>query len=570
MLDYLSWRLINRLLWDCKDFVGETSSGLEPRRLPVLLDSGASVRVGQGTRKFFGDRKGIPCSAEMTVASGKSDGILALTMSFTEIPFVWFLLVVLAVYHTAGALRLRGAWQWGWLAVASLFFYGFKEPRLLLLLGFSISFNAWAGWCIARQVASERLVSRGFMGLALTVNLGLIVAFKYAGLIGGLVLPDSWASTKEWLQKIPLPIGISFYTFHAVSFLVDLSRAGGKETALRPFCQELAGGSVVSGLGKLALYINFFPQLVSGPIMKAREFLPQIEARHPRQIAWRQALRYLILGFFLKQVVADNLAEHTNLLAADTTVISQMGKLDLLLLLFGFSMQIFADFGGYSVIALGLAGLFGYRLPINFNFPYLAASITEFWRRWHISLSNWLRDYLYFPLGGNRKGVARTYLNLFLVMFIGGLWHGAGWKFAWWGAAHGVLLMLERWWGVTVDETSVRHGSALRWLRILLTFCVTSFLWLLFKLPDLAHLQTFLTTLWKGAWTVNPRLAYAIGLFSLPLIIYHVWGYYRPNWRVKIATNRSGAGLEALAYGVMLYFIITNPGASSAFLYFQF
>ncbi len=493
-------------------------------------------------------------------------------MSFTELPFICFVLILLAVYHTAGALRLPGVWQWGALAVASLYFYGVGEPRLLILLGFSIGFNAWAGWCIARSVAQGGEVSGGFMALALSVNLGLIVVFKYAGLVGNMIVGEEVITPKPWWRDIPLPIGISFYTFHAVSFLVDLSRAGGKEKSLRPFCDELAGGSMLTGLGKLALYINFFPQLVSGPIMKAREFLPQISARHPQEIAWQRSCRYLIVGYFLKQVVADNLVEQTNLLSG---VNEEMAKLDLLLLLFGFSMQIFADFAGYSLIALGLAGLFGYRLPINFNFPYISASITEFWRRWHISLSNWLRDYLYFPMGGNRKGVARTYANLFLVMFIGGLWHGAAWKFAWWGAGHGALLMLERALGANTEETSVRNGSILKWGRILLTFSLTSFLWLLFKMPDLAHLQNYLHALWHNGWSMygkmmNGRLAYAIILFSLPVLLYHGWGYYRPGWREKLATSRTGRGLEALAYGVMLYFIITNPGAASNFLYFQF
>jgi alginate O-acetyltransferase complex protein AlgI len=234
-------------------------------------------------------------------------------------------------------------------------------------------------------------------------------------------------------------------------------------------------------------------------------------------------------------------------------------------------MQIFADFAGYSLMALGLAGLFGYRLPINFNFPYLSASITEFWRRWHISLSNWLRDYLYFPLGGNRKGSLRTYVNLFLVMFIGGLWHGAMMKFAWWGVGHGVLLMIERRLGAATEETSVRNGSLRRWLRIGLTFTLTSLLWLLFKMEGMAQLHVFFDRLWHGSWHLdNARAAFAILLYSLPVVIYHAWGYVSPVWRERTATSHRGRMVVALAYGIMLYFIITNAGPATAFLYFQF
>ncbi len=487
-------------------------------------------------------------------------------MSFTELPFVLFLLVCLAVYHTAGALRLPGVWQWGWLAVASLYFYGVADPQLLGLLCGSILFNCWAGWRIARTVAAGRLVGRGFMALAITVNLSLIVVVKYAVLLVGVWLPPQWVDTLKGIKLI----GISFYTFHAVSFLVDLSRAGGKESALRPFCAELAGGAVLTGLGKLALYINFFPQLISGPIMKAREFLPQVSARHPREVAWQQACRHLILGYFLKQVLADNLAQQTVLLEATADNIAQMGRLDLLLLLGGFSMQIFADFAGYSLMALGLAGLFGYRLPINFNFPYLASSITEFWRRWHISLSNWLRDYLYFSLGGNRKGNLRAYVNLFLVMFIGGLWHGAEWKYAWWGAGHGVLLMIERLCGVSVVETSVRNGSLTRWLRMALTFTLVSLLWLMFKMKNLESVQSFFTTLAHASWSANGRMTFAIVIYSLPVLLYLLWGYLRPAWRAEVAAARPGGLLEPLAYGLMLYFIVTNPGPLAPFLYFNF
>ena len=488
-------------------------------------------------------------------------------MSFTSQEFFVFLALLLAAYHAAGAWGLKGAVQWGMLSVGSVVFYGWQKPELLWLLGFSMGFNCLAGWLMARRVQGGRAVPGWMMGGALGVNLLLIVFFKYARLIGSLVL----AADSPWLgklQNIPLPIGISFYTFHAVSFLVDLSRAGTREPALRPFCAELAGGNLLSGLGKLSLYINFFPQLISGPIMKARAFLPQIGGRGWEEIAWRQALRYLILGYFLKTVVADNLHEQTLMLNSDG--FTALKKLDLLLLLYGYSAFIFADFAGYSCMALGLAALFGYRLPLNFNFPYLSASITEFWRRWHISLSTWLRDYLYFPLGGNRKGVGRTYLNLFLVMFLGGLWHGAEMRFAWWGVGHGVLLMLERLLGADGEETSVKNGGWKRWLRMGVTFNCVSVLWLCFVMKDFAHVTRFLHCLAVNPLGANPRNAFAILLYALPVVLYHAWGYVRPVWRESVSAVRAGGWLEPLAYGVMLYCIITNQGIGGDFVYFNF
>ena len=267
-------------------------------------------------------------------------------------------------------------------------------------------------------------------------------------------------------------------------------------------------------------------------------------------------------------VVADNLQEQTNLIATAAT--SGLGSIDLMLLLYAYSFQIFADFAGYSLIALGLAELCGYRLPINFNFPYLSASITEFWRRWHISLSTWLRDYLYFPLGGNRKGAARTYLNLALVMFLGGLWHGAEMRYAWWGTAHGLLLAIERLLNVTADETSVLVGSFTRWLRVLLTFQLVSFLWLLFVMPDMQHVTAFLGALVASPATFNLRLTYAIAVYSLPVLAYCVWGYYRPQWRDALSHSSRARLMESACYAAMLYFIITNPGAGGSFIYFQF
>ncbi len=490
-------------------------------------------------------------------------------MSFTSFDFVFFLLAVLAAYHCPVVARAGAAWQWALLALASLVFYSWENPELLLLLSGSIVFNSIVGQRIALRIVQGRPVSRRLMGFAIGANLLLLAMFKYAGLLGELLLPGSeLAGVRETLLDIPLPIGISFYTFHAISFLVDLSRAGSSEPKLLPFAQSLGRGWNIGALGRIALYINFFPQLVAGPIMKARDFMPQIRRVSWGDIPWRSAGRMLIAGFFLKMVVADNLREQTDMIT--TTNILDLRKLDLLALLYGYSFRIFSDFAGYSLIALGLAALFGYRLPVNFNYPYLSCSITEFWRRWHISLSTWLRDYLYFPLGGNRKGTGRTYLNLFLVMLLGGLWHGASWRYALWGAAHGIFLAIERLLNVKTVESSSRNFSIRQLAGILLTFNLVSWIWLLFAMPDMESLLRFFRALWQVPFGMKGRWAFGVIIYSLPVVAYHLWGYLRPSLVSGSSTPRWRSILEAIAFGIMLYLVLTNSGISGSFIYFQF
>jgi alginate O-acetyltransferase complex protein AlgI len=317
---------------------------------------------------------------------------------------------------------------------------------------------------------------------------------------------------------------------------------------------------------------SFFPQLIAGPIVKANEFIHQIGAKRFADIEWDTAVKRLIAGFFLKMVVADNLKEATNAGLAYPNFLL-LPKLNLLALLYGFSFQIFADFCGYSLIAMGLAKLFGYELPINFNFPYLSRSITEFWRRWHISLSTWLRLYLYIPLGGNRLGEARTYVNLFLVMFLGGLWHGAEWRFAVWGTAHGILLALERMLGVKAPaEAAPPPWNLGGIIRLLITFNLVSALWLLFKLPKFGYVLEYARCLITNPGGAQPQGIFVIILFSLPVIVHHAFQALpgaadRLRARLgELAVSRA----EAALYGVLLFAILVNAGTPGEFIYFQF
>jgi alginate O-acetyltransferase complex protein AlgI len=306
---------------------------------------------------------------------------------------------------------------------------------LLLLLAGSIGTNAFFARLLTNGSYSAARIA---LGVGVAVNLGLLAFFKYSGLLAVSILkPFHDGALVDWLLLIPLPVGISFFTFQGISLLVDTMRAGNDEELA-----ALVSGQHSGNWMDVALFIAFFPQLVAGPIVKAHDFLPQIKRKYLRDFDWEFVFRTLIIGYFLKMVVADNLKTYTAWI--EYPVFHTKSTFTLCAMLFGYSMQIFADFAGYSLIAIGVAAIFGYRLHANFNFPYIASSFAEFWQRWHISLSSFLKEYLYIPWGGNRGGRLKTYRNLMITMLLGGLWHGAAWSYAVWGFAHGLALALER------------------------------------------------------------------------------------------------------------------------------
>ena len=368
----------------------------------------------------------------------------------------------------------------------------------------------------------------------------------YQTLVGDLANP----SGERWLLTLPLPIGISFYTFHGISLVVD------------PFTGNTDIKAIPSRRAHLArtfLYMTFFPQLIAGPIMKARDFFPQIERKTFADADWEGASRSLITGYFLKMVVADNLAVQTAAMTGES--VSFMPSLTLLCLIFAYSCQIFADFAGYSLIAIGLGRLLGYRLMRNFNFPYIAQSFSEFWHRWNISLSTWLRDYLFIPLGGSRRGTARTYLNIMVVMLLGGLWHGAAWSYAIWGAVHGAALVIERPFLETRFYRSTR--LALRLVRTLIVVVVVSFAWLLFRLSVFGEVQAYLAAMisnWRNLAGAGGSLVLAA--YSFPVVVYHLASLGLPA--------SIGPTARIRAYSAMSAMIIINSGVPSAFIYFQF
>jgi len=424
---------------------------------------------------------------------------------------------------------------------------------LILLIG-SIALNALFRFLLATKPIA---IARFWLTLGVAANLGLLGFFKYSGLLFLTFLGEHAGSERsQFVLSIPLPIGISFFTFQGISLLVDTLRAR-SDDHLRGLLAENKSQHWID----TTLFIAFFPQLVAGPIVKAHDFMPQINQKMVSEIDWAFAYRTLVIGYFLKMVVADNLKMFT--MWIEYPVFLTKSTLTLLALLFGFSMQIFADFAGYSLIAISVSAIFGYRLSENFRFPYISCSFSEFWRRWHISLSSFLKEYLYIPLGGNRSGRLRTYFNLIVTMSLGGLWHGAAWSYAFWGLAHGVALVLERAFANVIPIEGKRSWKI---LGTMIVFSYVTFAWLLFKLPNFDHVLQFF-----GAMSTNLSLPNEIGLmakvfvYSMPVIVYHLWHLARE--RVQ---NEAGQHLESFAFGAMLFLIVTNSGPTADFIYFQF
>ncbi len=383
-------------------------------------------------------------------------------MLFNSYEFLFvFLPITLVVFFLLAATGNRTL-PIVWLVAASLFFYGWWNPAFLGLIGFSIAFNYMLGRSLTQERSSfgDRHVS-GLLTLGIIVNLGLIGYFKYAGFLANAA--DSAIGTNIELGDITLPLAISFFTFQQIAYLVDVRRGVTTERRFIHYC----------------LFVVFFPQLIAGPIVHHKEVLPQFARRGALRLSAANVaigLTIFALGLFKKVVIADRLARTAIPVFADAETGAALDFFDAWSGAFAFSLQIYFDFSGYSDMAIGLARLFGIKLPLNFAAPYRATSIIDFWRRWHITLSRFLRDYLYVPLGGSRRGVARRYINVMLTMLIGGLWHGANWTFVVWGGVHGLMLVvniawraiypwhIDRWWSRTMARAVTFLAVTLAWV----------------------------------------------------------------------------------------------------------
>jgi alginate O-acetyltransferase complex protein AlgI len=470
-------------------------------------------------------------------------------VSFNSLQYAAFLPLVLIAYW---ALRRRA--QNVLLLVASYVFYGAFNWRFLGLLMLSTVTDYVVGRLLERT-DDDRRRKRIFL-ISLAVNLGILGFFKYFDFFltdGARVLGSLGLDVSPPVLRILLPVGISFYTFHGISYTFDVYRRH-----IQPSRSLL----------DFAVFVAFFPQLVAGPIGRAHLQLPQF-ARDRERPDWpqiRRALLLILLGLFKKIAIADMLAPYVNNAFSSPDTTSAIG---LVVGAWAFAFQIYGDFSGYSDIARGSAFLLGVDLPENFNQPYLSRSITEFWRRWHISLSNWLRDYLYVPLGGNRRGGMATYRNLFLTMLIGGLWHGAAMTFVVWGGLHGLYLAGERRFNRAAQEDTSRPWSLRDLPRTFLTFQLVCVAWVFFRaesLGDALHYLGRIVRLEGGATDRTAVALLAAGAAAAFLI-----DYAQHRTRDHTPMLRWNPALRGLAYGLMLIpIIIFSGGTPVPFIYFEF
>ena len=388
-------------------------------------------------------------------------------MAFNTVAFFAFLPVVLILFYTLPSKARKPL-----LLLASYFFYAWWSVKFLPLIWTLTLIDYTAGLLLAGEARSHRKL---ILIVSLCANLGFLGFFKYYNFLGATLAGLLERPSNSFFLEIILPLGISFHTFQSMSYVIDVYRGEQKP---------------VRNLLDYALFIAFFPQLVAGPIVRAHEFFGDLYHWNPPDAAAVQRSALAILtGLAKKMIFADQFAKVADPYFRNPAAFP--GSLTAWSATFAFALQIFFDFSGYTDIAIGSAGLLGFHFPRNFARPYLSASVTEFWRRWHISLSRWLRDYLYIPLGGNRQGGWKTYRNLMITMLLGGLWHGASWNFLAWGGWHGALLSLER---ATGQREAGRNP-----VRIALTFVLVLLGWVLFRAPSWPAALTIYSEMFRGA-----------------------------------------------------------------------
>jgi len=471
-------------------------------------------------------------------------------MIFSSYEFIFlFLPVVLAGYYL-----LPARWRTTFLTLASYFFYGWWDYRFCGLMLLSTLIDYGAGKGIASATSSRG--RKQWMLMSVVSNLSLLGFFKYFDMFASTVnygLSAFFAETGNPtpdtsflpLLHLVLPVGISFYTFQSMSYAIDLYRGQAKPT--RSFMD-------------FACYVSLFPQLVAGPIVRYHELAEQLVYR---EHSWARAFTgcsFFVLGFAKKVLIADGVAPLVDAAFGSTAP----GFIDAWVGVLAYTMQIYFDFSGYSDMAVGLALLFGFQMPQNFHSPYKAVSITDFWRRWHISLSTWLRDYLYIPLGGNRHGPVRTYINLMLTMLLGGLWHGANWTFVAWGLFHGGLLALERaagkqgWWA-RAPVVVQRAG----------TFVLVMLGWVVFRAGSMDQAWSVYAGMigLQGWGAASGVVVWSLPLVMLPVAVALAW--CRANtWEIRHEPRWGWTLWLSVLFVVSVLTILVN--SASPFLYFQF
>ena len=471
-------------------------------------------------------------------------------MLFNSYTFWLFFALVLLLYHQLS--RRPQNWL---LLIGSYIFYGFWNWKFLGLVFFSTIVDFSIGLALGK--AQSRGARKALITASIGVQLGLLGFFKYYNFFAhefAALMAQAGLHFAPASLNVILPVGISFYTFQSMSYTIDVYRR-----AREP----------VTGLLDFALYVCFFPQLVAGPIERSHALVPQFQSERrvtPQDVV--EGIYLILIGLFKKIVIADNLAAPVSTLFSTPANLLSGG--DCWAGVYAFAFQIYGDFSGYSSIAQGVARLMGFRLIDNFNMPYFAASPSEFWQRWHISLSRWLRDYLYISLGGNRRGKWKTYRNLMLTMVLGGLWHGANWTFLAWGFFHGLLLCL---WRLAAPEGAKSAPNIGLWrpLKMLLMFHLVCVGWLFIRAGTIAQSWTMLTRMLTN-FKLTPFGGSVILLtlfYALPLFLYEYWLHRSGDQLLKL--TRVSWISRGLVYAYLVVMLLMfAPPVPSEFIYFQF
>ncbi|MBR9698996.1 MBOAT family protein [Candidatus Woesearchaeota archaeon] len=479
-------------------------------------------------------------------------------MQFNSIHFLIFFPIIVLLYF-----NLKHKYRWILLLLGSYYFYMSWKPEYIILIMISTLIDYIAG--LRMSSASKKAVKKAYLVLSLSVNLGLLFAFKYFNFFSEearqFLAQFSFQFNPLTLQVL-LPIGISFYTFQTLSYTIDVYR--GK---IRP----------ERHLGIFAVYVSYFPQLVAGPIERAKNLLPQFYEKHSFDYTRIvRGLQLMLWGFFKKIVIADNLALFVNHVYGD---VGGFNGLQLILATVFFGFQIYCDFSGYSDIAIGAAQVMGFRLMDNFKRPYSAVSIRDFWKRWHISLTSWFKDYFYIPLGGNKVSVPRWYVNILLVFLVSGLWHGANWTFLVWGGLHGFFLVFalvtkgirERF----VQKTGlVKVPFVHHMVRVVVTFSLVTFGWIFFRAESISQAWYIVTHLFSDWSLVGITLGQGVFDFWVAIfaiVFLEIVHLMQSHQGMRQFMSEKPAWMRwAVIYFIILAIILFGEFGRHEFIYFQF
>lgn len=474
-------------------------------------------------------------------------------MLFPTFTFVVFFLIVWPLNWVL--MRNRERWRIFMMA-ASYVFYAAWDWRFALLLAGSTVINQ--GFAVAMSRTTQQKRRTALLVATVVVNLGILAYFKYWNFFvdsGQTVLGNLGFEVPSLLVDTVLPVGISFFTFMALSYVIDIYLGDYKPTTI----------------SKFAVFLSFFPHLVAGPIVRPAELVPQFDPPpDPRYVDTTRAFALIAGGLFKKVVIATALARFVDPVFGAP---DQYSSLVVLVAVYAYAIQIYADFSGYTDMAIGIALLLGFRLPQNFNRPYASSSLREFWRRWHMTLSRWLRDYLYIPLGGNRKGRLRTYINIMLTMLLGGLWHGASWTFVVWGALNGFGLVVDHWW---VSRREARGGKEpaasgpRRWGMIFLTFNFVCLAWVFFREDTISGAVQLLGHLFTAWDKPSPQISVGV-LLAIVALLLTQFSPPRIGEQLRGVFSQISPIAQGAVLGVTL--MLTNllgPYGVAPFIYFQF